>query len=218
MANEFVFTMQDVRKVYPPSREVLKGITLAFLPGAKIGVLGNNGSGKSTLLRIMAGVDRDFSGEARPTPGIRVGYLPQEPPLDETRDVKGNVELAVQATRELLLRFEDLGAKLGESMPEAEYDKVMAEYGRVQEEIDRTNAWELDRRGLAHHFASAAPDLAGRHLSRVVVGRGATLGADVDLRDCVIFDGSVVPDGARLTRAIVTPEGVLQCQPAEGAA
>jgi sulfate-transporting ATPase len=145
MANEFVFTMQDVRKVYPPSREVLKGITLAFLPGAKIGVLGNNGSGKSTLLRIMAGVDRDFSGEARPTPGIRVGYLPQEPPLDETRDVKGNVELAVQATRELLTRFEELGAKLGESMPEAEYDKVMAEYGRVQEEIDRTNAWELDR-------------------------------------------------------------------------
>lgn len=145
MANEFVFTMHDVRKVYPPNREVLKGITLAFLPGAKIGVLGNNGSGKSTLLRIMAGVDKDFAGEARPTPGIRVGYLPQEPPLDETRDVKGNVELAVKHTRELLVRFEELGNKLGESMPEAAYDKVMAEYSRVQEEIDRVNAWELDR-------------------------------------------------------------------------
>jgi ATP-binding cassette ChvD family protein len=145
MANEFVFTMHDVRKVYPPNREVLKGITLAFLPGAKIGVLGNNGSGKSTLLRIMAGVDKDFGGEARATPGVRVGYLPQEPSLDETRDVKGNVELAVKHTRDLLVRFEELGAKLGESMPEAEYDKVMTEYGHVQEEIDRTNAWELDR-------------------------------------------------------------------------
>lgn len=145
MASEFVFTMHDVRKVYPPNREVLKGITLAFLPGAKIGVLGNNGSGKSTLLRIMAGVDKDFSGEAKPSAGIRVGYLPQEPPLDETRDVKGNVELAVQHLRALLVRFEELGNKLGESMPQAEYDKVMAEYSRVQEEIDRTNAWELDR-------------------------------------------------------------------------
>ncbi len=145
MAHEFVFTMSDVRKVYPPNREVLKGITLAFMPGAKIGVLGNNGSGKSTLLRIMAGVEKDFMGEARPTPGYRIGYLSQEPQLDETRDVKGNVELAVQPIRDLLQKFEDLGARLGETLSDAESEKLMNEYGHVQEEIDRLNAWELDR-------------------------------------------------------------------------
>jgi ATP-binding cassette ChvD family protein len=145
MAHEFVFTMQEVRKVYPPNREVLKGITLAFLPGAKIGVLGNNGSGKSTLLRIMAGVEKEYLGEARPMPGVRVGYLPQEPQLDASLDVRGNVELAVASTRALLKRFEDLGMKLGEDLPQKESDKLMEEYGRVQEEIERLNAWELDR-------------------------------------------------------------------------
>ncbi|MDP3279380.1 MAG: energy-dependent translational throttle protein EttA [Deltaproteobacteria bacterium] len=145
MASEFVFTMQDVRKVFPPNREVLKGITLAFLPGAKIGVLGNNGSGKSTLLRIMAGVDKEFNGEARPAPGLRIGYVPQEPQLDETLDVKGNVELAVKPVRDLLQRFEDIGVKLGEVTNETESEKLMNEYSQVQEEIDRVNAWELDR-------------------------------------------------------------------------
>ena len=145
MANEFVFTMSEVRKVYPPNREVLKGITLAFLPGAKIGVLGNNGSGKSTLLRIMAGVEKEYLGEARPTPGVRVGYLSQEPQLDASLDVRGNVELAVASTRALLKRFEDIGAKLGEDLPAKESDKLMEEYGQVQEEIERLNAWELDR-------------------------------------------------------------------------
>src|ERR1700689_2361798 len=105
MAN-FVYTMQDLSKVYPPHKEVLKGIYLSFLPGAKIGVLGNNGSGKSTLLRIMAGVETEFFGGARPAPGVRVRYLPQEPQLDASLDVRGNVELAVTSTRALLANYE----------------------------------------------------------------------------------------------------------------
>jgi ATP-binding cassette ChvD family protein len=145
MAHEFVFTMREVRKVYPPNREVLKHITLAFLPGAKIGVLGSNGSGKSTLLKIMAGVEKEFFGEARPSPGIRVGYLPQEPTLDPSLDVRGNVDLAVAPIRALVQRFEELSAKLGENLPEKESAKLMEEYGKVQEEIDRVNAWEIDR-------------------------------------------------------------------------
>ena len=99
MAGEYIFTMRDLRKVVPPSREILKGIYLSFYPGAKIGVLGSNGAGKSTLLRIMAGVDKDFQGEARPLPGTRIGYLPQEPHLDPAKDVRGNVEDGVRATR-----------------------------------------------------------------------------------------------------------------------
>ena len=145
MAQEFVFTMHEVRKVYPPNREVLKGITLAFLPGAKIGVLGNNGSGKSTLLKIMAGVEKEHLGEARPGPGVRIGYLSQEPQLDPTLDVRGNVELAVTSTRDLLKRFEDLGMKLGEDMPAKESEKLMEDYGKLQEQIEHLNAWELDR-------------------------------------------------------------------------
>src|SRR5437016_14641978 len=99
MAHQYIFTMKDLRKVHPPNKEVLKGIWLSFLPGAKIGVLGSNGSGKSTLLRIMAGVDKEFLGEAGPADGTRVGFLPQEPQLDPSKDVKGNVEQAVAKTR-----------------------------------------------------------------------------------------------------------------------
>ena len=102
MAGEYIFTMRDLRKVVPPNKEILKGIHLAFYPGAKIGVLGANGAGKSTLLRIMAGVDTDFTGDARPLPGIRIGYLPQEPRLDPSKDVRGNVEIAVADSRALL--------------------------------------------------------------------------------------------------------------------
>src|ERR687897_976433 len=107
MAGEYIFTMRDLRKVVPPSREILKGISLSFFPGAKIGVLGANGAGKSTLLRIMAGIDTDFLGEARPLAGTRIGYLPQEPHLDPTKDVRGNVESGVAAQRALLTQFED---------------------------------------------------------------------------------------------------------------
>ncbi|HYV41937.1 MAG TPA: energy-dependent translational throttle protein EttA [Thermoanaerobaculia bacterium] len=140
-----MFTMVNLRKVVPPQREILRGIWLSFLPGAKIGVLGLNGAGKSTLLRIMAGVDRDFAGEARPAEGIRIGFLPQDPRLDPSKDVLGNVEEAVAKTRALLKRFDELNEKMAGELSEAESDKLMAEYQKVQDAIEATNAWELDR-------------------------------------------------------------------------
>ena len=145
MAHQYIFTMKDLRKVYPPNREVLKGIWLSFLPGAKIGVLGLNGAGKSTLLRIMAGVEEPSGGEARPAKGIRVGYLPQEPVLDPSKDVLGNIEEGVADTRALLQRFNELNLKLGESLSESEMERVLEEHGRVMAEIETKNAWELDR-------------------------------------------------------------------------
>jgi len=145
MAHEFVFTMQDVRKVVSTDRVVLDGITLAFLPGAKIGVIGSNGAGKSSLLRIMAGVDQDFTGEARPTPGVRVGWLPQEPDLDAAKDVRGNVEEGVAETRDLLRRFEEISAKFAEPMDDDEMQRVLDEQGKLQDKIDAVDAWELDR-------------------------------------------------------------------------
>ncbi|HEY3156704.1 MAG TPA: energy-dependent translational throttle protein EttA [Candidatus Eisenbacteria bacterium] len=145
MAHQYIFTMKDLRKVYPPNREVLKGIWLSFLPGAKIGVLGLNGAGKSTLLRIMAGVEEPSGGEARPAKGIRVGYLPQEPLLDASKDVLGNIEEGVAETRALLQRFNELNMKLGESLSEKEMESVLEEHGRVMAEIEAKNAWELDR-------------------------------------------------------------------------
>jgi len=145
MAHQYIFTMKDLRKVYPPNREVLKGIWLSFLPGAKIGVLGLNGAGKSTLLRIMAGVEEPSGGEARPAKGIRVGYLPQEPVLDPSKDVLGNIEEGVADTRALLQRFNELNLKLGENLSESEMERVLDEHGRVMAEIETKNAWELDR-------------------------------------------------------------------------
>ncbi len=145
MAHEFVFTLQDLRKVVPPDRVILDGITLAFFPGAKIGVLGPNGAGKSSLLRIMAGVDTDFLGEARPAPGIRIGYLPQEPQLDPAKDVLGNVEDGVRATRDLLRRFEEISARFGEELSDDEMNALMEEQGKLQDAIDAAGAWELDR-------------------------------------------------------------------------
>ena len=144
MAHQFIYTMVNLRKVVPPQREILKGIYLSFFPGAKIGVLGLNGAGKSTVLRIMAGVDKDFAGEAKAADGTRVGYLPQDPRLDTTRDVRGNVELAVAGTRALLHRFDELNEKMSQDLSEAESEKVMAEYQRVQDAIEASNAWELD--------------------------------------------------------------------------
>jgi ATP-binding cassette ChvD family protein len=137
--------MVNLRKVVPPQREILRGIWLSFLPGAKIGVLGANGAGKSTLLRIMAGVDRDFAGEAFPAEGIRIGFLPQDPRLDASKTVRGNVEEGVAATRALLARFDELNEKLASDLSEAESERIMAEYQRVQDAIEASNAWELDR-------------------------------------------------------------------------
>jgi ATP-binding cassette ChvD family protein len=143
--NEFVYTMVKVRMAYPPDRVVLDDITLAFLPGAKIGVLGLNGAGKSTLLKIMAGEITPSNGDAMPGKGVKVGYLPQEPQLDESKDVRANVEEGVQDRRDLLNRFNEMSAKLGEPMEPDEMEALIEEYQRVQDAIERTNSWDLDR-------------------------------------------------------------------------
>ncbi len=138
--------MKDLRKVVPPSREILRGIWLSFYPGAKIGVLGANGAGKSSLLRIMAGVDQDFQGEAWPHEGTRIGYLPQEPHLDLSKNVKENVDLAVKPTRDLLRKFEEISNKFAEPMSDDEMTKLLDQQAKVQEKIDAANAWDLDRK------------------------------------------------------------------------
>jgi ATP-binding cassette ChvD family protein len=142
----FIYVMKDLRKVVPPSREILRGIWLSFYDGAKIGVLGANGAGKSSLLRIMAGVDHDFQGEAWAREGTRVGYLPQEPQLDPNLDVKGNVELAVKAQRDLLKEFEDISMAFAEPMDDSAMEKLLARQARVQEEIDAHDLWNLDNK------------------------------------------------------------------------
>jgi ATP-binding cassette ChvD family protein len=144
MAQQFIFTMKDLRKVYPPNREVLKGIWLSFLPGAKIGVLGANGAGKSTLLKIMAGLEKEFLGEAFPAAGTRVGYLQQEPTLDPQKDVLGNVEEGVAEVRALLRRFEEVSAAMAEPMSDDAMQKLLDEQAALQDRIDAANAWELD--------------------------------------------------------------------------
>ena len=145
MAHQYIFTMQNLRRVHPPNKEVLKGIYLSFYPGAKIGVLGSNGSGKSTLLRIMAGVDKEFFGDAKPADGIRIGYLPQEPQLDASKNVLGNVEEAVANTKKLLTRFDEVNIKLGEEMTPEAMDKLLDEQAKLQDAIEAANGWDLDR-------------------------------------------------------------------------
>ena len=146
MAGEYIFTMRDLRKVVPPSREILKGIHLAFYPGAKIGVLGSNGAGKSTLLRIMAGVDHDYQGDARPLAGTRIGYLPQEPVLDAARDVRGNVEEGLAEVRGLLDEFNAIAARFAEPMDDDEMQRLLDRQARVQDRIDAVGAWEIDHK------------------------------------------------------------------------
>jgi ATP-binding cassette ChvD family protein len=146
MAGEYIFTMRDLRKVVPPSREILKGIHLAFFPGAKIGVLGANGAGKSSLLRIMAGVDKDFLGDARPLPGTRIGYLPQEPQLDPGKDVRGNVMDGVKDQQALLDQFNEISAKFAEPMDGDEMTRLLEKQGNLQERIDALGLWELDHK------------------------------------------------------------------------
>jgi len=147
MSNQqFIYVMKDLRKVVPPNREILKGIWLSFFPGAKIGVVGPNGAGKSSLLRIMAGVDTAFSGEAWAAKGTRIGYLPQEPQLDETLNVRGNVEEAVKSQREILKRFDEINMKFAEPMTDDEMTALIDEQARVQDMIDAGNLWDLDRK------------------------------------------------------------------------
>src|SRR5204862_1997324 len=143
MAEQYIFTIENLTKVYN-KREVLKNIWLAFYPGAKIGVIGNNGSGKSTLLRVMAGLDKDILGSARLTPGFTVGFVPQEPRLDESTDVLANIEQAVAPQRALLQKVEDLGNQMAEASPD-EMEALMAEMDKVQAAIEAGNLWELDR-------------------------------------------------------------------------
>src|SRR5215208_3631482 len=144
VAPQFIYVMKDLKKVVPPSRVILEGIWLSFYPGAKIGVLGPNGAGKSSLLRIMAGVDQDFQGEAWPAKGTRIGYLPQEPELDASKDVRGNVEEALKHQRAVLTRFNEISAAFAE--PDADFDKLMEEQARVQEYIDTHDLWNLDNK------------------------------------------------------------------------
>ena len=143
---QYIYTMNRVAKVVPPKRYILKDISLSFFPGAKIGVLGLNGSGKSTLLRIMAGIDREHEGEARPQPGINIGYLPQEPELDPSKDVRGNVQEGVAETAALLDRFNEISMKFAEPMDDEEMNALLEEQGKLQDAIDTAGGWELDRK------------------------------------------------------------------------
>src|SRR3970040_1373674 len=146
MSGQFIYTMHRVSKIVPPNRAILKDISLSFFPGAKIGVLGLNGSGKSTLLRIMAGEYQEYDGEARPQPGIRIGFLPQEPQLDPKKDVRGNVEEAVAGTKKLLDDFNEISMKFAEPMSDDEMNKLMEKQAKLQEKIDAAGAWDLDRK------------------------------------------------------------------------
>ena len=143
---QYIYTMNSVAKVVAPKHHILRDISLSFFPGAKIGVLGLNGSGKSTLLRIMAGLDTDIDGEARPQPGIKIGFLPQEPELDAAKDVRGNVEEGVAEMKALLDRFNDISMKFAEPMGDDEMNKLLEEQGKLQDAIDAEGAWELDRK------------------------------------------------------------------------
>ncbi|MEK6749240.1 MAG: energy-dependent translational throttle protein EttA [Pseudomonadota bacterium] len=144
--SNYVFAMNRVGKVVPPKREILKDISLYFLPGAKIGVLGLNGSGKSTLLRIMAGVDKDYIGEATPQPGITIGYLPQEPHLNAHQDVRGNVEEGVGATMALLQRFNAISDRFAAPMSDDEMNKLLADQAKLQDQIDAVGGWDIERK------------------------------------------------------------------------
>ncbi len=141
---QYIMSMLRVGKVVPPKREILKNISLSFFPGAKIGVLGLNGSGKSTLLRIMAGLDKDIQGEVRPLAGIKIGYLSQEPELDPTKDVRGNVEDGVRPIKDLLDKFNQISAAFGEE--NADFDALIEQQGKLQEQLDASDAWDLDRK------------------------------------------------------------------------
>ncbi|SVE16452.1 uncharacterized protein METZ01_LOCUS469306, partial [marine metagenome] len=143
---QFVFSMAQVSKIVPPNRTILKDISLSFFPGAKIGVLGLNGSGKSSLLRIMAGIDNEFLGEARPHAGLKIGYLAQEPQLDESKDVRANVEDGVRETRDLLDEFNRISDQFAEPMTDDEMTALLDQQGALQLKIDAAEGWDLERK------------------------------------------------------------------------
>ncbi len=158
MAQSFIFTMHDLKKVVPPNKTIVDGVSLSFFYGAKIGVLGLNGSGKSTVLRIMAGADTEFSGEARPAEGTRIGYLPQEPEVDPTKTVREVVEEGVSETKALLTRFEEISMRFGEVTDDDEMQKLLDEQGALQEKIENVGAWELDSKVEMAMDALRVPD------------------------------------------------------------
>ena len=143
---QYIYTMNRVAKVVPPKRFIIRDISLSFFPGAKIGVLGLNGSGKSTLLRIMAGLDKEFDGEARPQSDIKIGYLPQEPQLDDAKDVRGNVEEGLGEIKALLDRFNEISMQFAEPMDDEQMNNLLEEQGKLQDAIDTANGWEIDRK------------------------------------------------------------------------
>ena len=144
-SNKYIYVMQDLSKIYPGGREIVKNVTLAFLPGAKIGVLGVNGAGKSTVLKIMAGLDKEYSGEAWAADGTSVGYLPQEPELDPGKDVFGNILEGMQETHKLLKRFEEVSNRFAEPLDDDEMNALIEEQAQLQEKIDVLDGWELER-------------------------------------------------------------------------
>jgi energy-dependent translational throttle protein EttA len=143
---KFIYHMYRLSKIVPPRREILRNISLSFFPGAKIGVVGPNGSGKSSLLRIMAGLDTDILGEAWAAKGTRIGFLPQEPELDPSLDVKGNVEMGVKEIRDLLVRFEEVSMKFAEVSTDEEMNALMEEQAKLQDQIEAADAWDVDRK------------------------------------------------------------------------
>ncbi|HMA48835.1 MAG TPA: ATP-binding cassette domain-containing protein, partial [Magnetospirillaceae bacterium] len=145
-AYQYVYVMKNLTKAYPGGKEILKGLHLSFLPGVKIGVLGHNGAGKSTLLKIMAGIDKEYGGEAWAADGVKIGYLSQEPVLDESKDVLGNVMEGVGETKALLDRFETVSARFAEELTDDEMNDLIAEQAELQEKIDHLDAWDLQRK------------------------------------------------------------------------
>jgi len=185
---QYIMSMLRVGKVVPPKREILKNISLSFFPGAKIGVLGLNGSGKSTLLRIMAGLDTDIQGEVRPLAGIKIGYLAQEPELDPAKDVRGNVEDGVRPIKDLLDQFNQISAAFGEE--NADFDALIEQQGKLQEQLDASDAWDLDRKLEIAADALRLPDwdmdvtkLSGGERRRVALCRLLLSNPDMLLLD-----------------------------------
>ena len=187
---QFIYTMIGVSKIVPPNRTIIRDISLSFFPGAKIGLLGLNGAGKSTVLRIMAGVDPDFEGEARPQPGTRIGYLPQEPELDDSKTVREVVEEGVSEVRELLNSFDEISMKFAEPMDDGAMNELLAEQADLQEAIENANGWELERTLEVAADALRLPDwdasishLSGGERRRVALCRLLLSGPDMLLLD-----------------------------------